>query len=110
MDDSRFLHLINKTPPNTIIVLEDIDCAFRDRRKDIEGDPRYIGATGGVTHSGLLNAIDGVTNSDGRIVIMTTNYKDRLDPALVSSDANQAKTLLNRINFKSGVNLSFIKT
>ena len=84
MDDTRFLHLISKAPPNSLIVLEDIDCAFRDRRKEIEGDPRYIGASGGVTHSGLLNAIDGVTNSDGRIVIMTTNYKDQLDPALVS--------------------------
>jgi chaperone BCS1 len=83
MDDSRFLHLMNKAPPNTIIVLEDIDCAFRDRRKEIENDPRYLGASGGVTNSGLLNAIDGVTNSDGRIVIMTTNYIDQLDAALI---------------------------
>ena len=65
------------------LVLEDIDCAFRDRRKEIENDPRYLGASGGVTNSGLLNAIDGVTNSDGRIVIMTTNYIDQLDAALI---------------------------
>ena len=63
--------------------MEDIDCAFRDRRKEIENDPRYLGASGGVTNSGLLNAIDGVTNSDGRIVIMTTNYIDQLDAALI---------------------------
>jgi chaperone BCS1 len=30
-----------------------------------------------------LNALDGVAESDGRIVFMTTNYLDRLDPALV---------------------------
>lgn len=30
-----------------------------------------------------MNALDGVAESDGRIVFMTTNYLDRLDPALV---------------------------
>ena len=88
MDDSRFLRLINKAPPNALIVLEDIDCAFRDRRAEVADDPRYLGVSGGVTHSGLLNALDGVTNSDGRIVIMTTNYKDQLDPALVNLNLN----------------------
>lgn len=34
---------------------------------------------------GLLNAIDGVAASEGRILIMTTNYPERLDPALVRS-------------------------
>ena len=36
-----------------------------------------------MTFSGLLNAIDGVTSTEGRIVFMTTNYIDRLDPALI---------------------------
>jgi chaperone BCS1 len=33
--------------------------------------------------AGLLNALDGVVDTPGRIVIMTTNYPDLLDPALV---------------------------
>ena len=36
-----------------------------------------------MTLSGLLNAIDGVTSTEGRILFMTTNYADRLDPALI---------------------------
>ena len=36
-----------------------------------------------LTFSGLLNAIDGVTSTEGRILFMTTNYVDRLDPALI---------------------------
>ena len=36
-----------------------------------------------VTLSGLLNALDGVASSEGRIVFMPTNYVDRLDPALI---------------------------
>jgi hypothetical protein len=33
--------------------------------------------------SGLLNVLDGVVDSPGRIVIMTTNHVDHLDPALI---------------------------
>ena len=36
-----------------------------------------------LTFSGLLNAIDGVTSTEGRIVFMTTNYPERLDAALI---------------------------
>ncbi|KAL3315139.1 mitochondrial chaperone [Cichlidogyrus casuarinus] len=36
-----------------------------------------------LTLSGLLNALDGVTSSEGRILFMTTNFIDRLDSALV---------------------------
>lgn len=36
-----------------------------------------------VTFSGLLNAIDGVASADERILFMTTNHVDRLDPALI---------------------------
>jgi chaperone BCS1 len=30
-----------------------------------------------------LNALDGVRSQEGRILIMTTNHKDKLDPALL---------------------------
>merc|ERR1712224_1042957 len=33
--------------------------------------------------AGLLNVLDGVVDSPNRIVIMTTNHPERLDPALI---------------------------
>lgn len=36
-----------------------------------------------VTFSGLLNALDGVTASEGRVLFMTTNHLNKLDPALI---------------------------
>ena len=36
-----------------------------------------------MTFSGLLNALDGVASSEERIIFMTTNHYDRLDPALI---------------------------
>lgn len=37
----------------------------------------------GITMSGLLNAIDGVASQEGRVLIMTTNYPEKLDDALM---------------------------
>jgi SpoVK/Ycf46/Vps4 family AAA+-type ATPase len=34
-----------------------------------------------VTLSGILNVIDGVSATEGRLVIMTTNHPETLDPA-----------------------------
>ena len=36
-----------------------------------------------VTLTGLLNALDGVVASEARLTFLTTNYPQRLDPALV---------------------------
>jgi chaperone BCS1 len=35
-----------------------------------------------VTMSGLLNALDGVASSEGRLLFCSTNHVDRIDPAL----------------------------
>lgn len=35
-----------------------------------------------MTLSGLLNGLDGVVAAEERLIFMTTNYLDRLDPAL----------------------------
>jgi chaperone BCS1 len=40
-------------------------------------------ATSKISLSGLLNVIDGVATHEGRILIMTTNHPEKLDPALV---------------------------
>ena len=36
-----------------------------------------------VTFSGFLNALDGVASGEERIIFMTTNHPERLDPALI---------------------------
>jgi len=41
------------------------------------------GLSGGSPLSGLLNAIDGTFSRDGRILIMTTNHPEKIDPALI---------------------------
>lgn len=106
---SLLLHTTNRS----LIVIEDIDCSLHltaDRRAgrqakkqkkktEVNGpldqsesdgdasdaDGRRAGDDGRVTLSGLLNFTDGLWSccGDERIIVFTTNYADRVDPALL---------------------------
>jgi hypothetical protein len=77
MSDDTLKEAFERLPGKAIVVLEDIDALFnRDRSGNI--------SRSSITFSGLLNALDGVgKNECGNIVIMTSNHRERLDPALV---------------------------
>ncbi|XP_043681669.1 mitochondrial chaperone BCS1 [Vespula pensylvanica] len=82
LTDDRLNHLLAVAPQQTIILLEDIDAAFVSREESKEVKAAYDGLNR-VTFSGLLNCLDGVASTEARILFMTTNYLERLDPALV---------------------------
>ncbi|KAF8653037.1 hypothetical protein HU200_062475 [Digitaria exilis] len=71
----------------SIIAAEDIDCSVEMKQreghelKSAEEEKEEQK----VTLSGLLNFVDGLwsASGEGRIIIFTTNYKERLDPALL---------------------------
>jgi chaperone BCS1 len=50
-----------------------------------------------VTFSGLLNALDGVTSTEERIIFMTTNHIDRLDPALIRPGRVDMRLLIDDV-------------
>jgi chaperone BCS1 len=79
LTDDRLNHLLTKVPPRTIVLLEDVDVAFVNRKTP--GADGYAGAT--VTFSGLLNALDGVASAEERIIFLTTNHVEKLDEALI---------------------------
>lgn len=94
---------------NHIVLLEDVDCQTQNRNIlgirhdayfDIGGmramrshekavseatrrEAEYQKKQWDLTFSNLLNFIDGVSAPEGRIIIMTTNHKEQLDPALI---------------------------
>ncbi|KDP46725.1 hypothetical protein JCGZ_06513 [Jatropha curcas] len=56
-----------------------------------------------VTLSGLLNAIDGLLSccGDERIIVFTTNYKDRIDPALLRAGRMDMHIYLSYCTFST---------
>lgn len=47
-----------------------------------------------MTFSGFLNALDGVASGEERIIFLTTNHLDRLDPALIRPGRVDLTTLI----------------
>ncbi|PSS30431.1 AAA-ATPase [Actinidia chinensis var. chinensis] len=102
-DNTELRKLLIDTSNKSIIVIEDIDCSLdltgqrkeeeKDEKKDEEekdpvkkkmkGDREQSNSK--VTLSGLLNFIDGLWSVCGseRIIVFTTNYVEKLDPALI---------------------------
>ncbi|KAG8908598.1 hypothetical protein FRB99_004886 [Tulasnella sp. 403] len=101
MNDTTLSNLMGRVPSRCIVLLEDLDAAFtrgvsRDETSTgipktstaasssssstkgdtVENDPNCLSL------SGLLNSLDGVAASEGRILFATTNHIERLDPAL----------------------------
>jgi len=79
MSDDAMKTAVQRVPAKSIIVLEDVDALFDGRKKKAEGGEKQ----NSLTFSGLLNALDGVGGSSGQIFILTTNHRERLDPALI---------------------------
>lgn len=74
--DISLMRAIKNIQDDSILVMEDIDALFQERKKN---DDRHVM----ITFSGLLNALDGLNTKDGLTVIMTTNHKINLDNALI---------------------------
>ncbi|GJX08870.1 AAA-ATPase-like protein [Tanacetum coccineum] len=86
--NSELRRLLVATANRSILVVEDIDCSVElHDRVELEAvralPPRNKRRM--ITLSGFLNFIDGLWSScgDERIIIFTTNRKDKLDPALL---------------------------
>lgn len=79
LTDDRFNHLLNSLPEKSFLLLEDIDATGPSR----EDATLNANNSGRLSFSGLLNALDGVTSAEERIIFMTTNHRARLDPALI---------------------------
>ncbi|XVF62175.1 hypothetical protein PTKIN_Ptkin08bG0195900 [Pterospermum kingtungense] len=70
----------------SILVIEDIDCSIKLQNREAENEkPAKNQQKNKVTLSGLLNFFDGILSccGEGKILVATTNYKDRIDPALL---------------------------
>tara|TARA_Y200000002_G_scaffold374921_1_gene376384 strand:- start:685 stop:1863 length:1179 start_codon:yes stop_codon:yes gene_type:complete len=75
LDDNAFMRAIRRIPKNCILVLEDIDVLFKERKSNDSYKSN-------LSFSALLNSLDGLAFRDEMITIMTTNYECNLDAAL----------------------------
>jgi chaperone BCS1 len=128
LTESDLQQLFNNLPKRCIVLLEDIDTAGlvrEDKPEDSRSENEYDKVSpsrgngrraaprrntvemettsNGISLSGLLNAIDGVASHEGRVLIMTSNFPEKLDPALIRPgrvDMQVAFTLATKLQIK----------
>jgi hypothetical protein len=76
ISDTVFLRALKRLPENTVLILEDIDVLFKERKENDNNKSL-------LTFSGLINCLDGIATPYKLITLMTTNYKCNLDKALL---------------------------
>ncbi|THU98756.1 P-loop containing nucleoside triphosphate hydrolase protein [Dendrothele bispora CBS 962.96] len=74
MCDNTLTTLMGNAQSPCILLLEDLDAAFTRTPDNNNGSTLSL--------SGLLNSIDGVAAPQGRLLFITTNHFNLLDPAL----------------------------
>jgi chaperone BCS1 len=100
MTDSTLMQAISTVHPDSMVVLEDVDCAIhkrlgvtpdkaKEKKKEKEEGGVKLGL--GVTLSGLLNALDGMQSPVGVMYFMTTNNIEKLDHALLRPGRTDVK-------------------
>ncbi|KAK6851881.1 P-loop containing nucleoside triphosphate hydrolase protein [Apiospora arundinis] len=113
--DAELKTLFKGLPSNCFVLLEDVDCVGSSRTVPAQAAEEAASASkmtaanntrfasggvraGGVTLSGLLNVIDGPDSVNGRILLMSSNHPEQLDPALIRPGRVDQKLYLGHIS------------
>lgn len=78
--DSDLPSLFSEVRSGSILLLEDVDCVESTAKR---GDSKEKSEKSNVTLSGLLNVLDGLQAPSGVLYFLTTNHREKLDPALI---------------------------
>jgi chaperone BCS1 len=62
---------------------DETDGSAAPKKKKKSSDSKNKTDPDALNLAGLLNVLDGVVDSPGRIVVLTTNHPEKLDPALI---------------------------
>lgn len=102
----------------SILLMEDADSNVANTRKeeiatkqlktpktDTPKEEKKETKIGGVSLSAVLNAIDGIAAGDGRILFMTTNHVEKLDPALIRSGRIDIKVELGKLGTEESLEM-----
>ncbi|GLT38690.1 hypothetical protein SLA2020_129220 [Shorea laevis] len=106
--NSELRSLLLRMSSKSILVIEDIDCTIKLQNRESD-DESFQNGENQVTLSGLLNFIDGLWSCCGeeRIIVFTTNHKERLDPALLRPGRMDMHINLSYCTFSAFKQLAF---
>lgn len=104
VSEEKLPHLLRNAPEESFIVMEDFDACpavLKAEAKPKGGDnaatqmAEIFGRSG---KSALLQALDGVDVLDGQVIFLTTNYIERIEPAMIRDERVNEMVHLGLLN------------
>ncbi|KAH7240585.1 hypothetical protein MRS44_012881 [Fusarium solani] len=90
LSEDTLATLFRDLPRTCLVLLEDIDATNLTHKREVisvesktPAGPKRVREREPVSLSGLLNVIDGVGAQEGRVLVMTSNHTENIDPALL---------------------------
>jgi chaperone BCS1 len=85
LTDDALSTVIRSVPDASLVVIEDFDscqAVLKSEYKKEDGLPEGIK----LSKTGVLQALDGIDTLDGQIIIMTTNYLEKIEPSIIREE------------------------
>ncbi|MCK5017004.1 MAG: AAA family ATPase [Candidatus Peribacteraceae bacterium] len=105
ISDNGLKKALSSAGKNSIILIEDIDSssATKSREKsknksDGNAPITLLEDWSMITIQGILNALDGISSSNGRIIFTTTNHPEKIDPAILRKGRINYRFIIDYMN------------
>ena len=91
VSEEKLSMLLHEAPQDSFIVMEDFDACpavLKPEFRQGEGEMAHpmMEAMSRAGKSALLQALDGVDVLDGQVIFLTTNYIERIEPAMIRDE------------------------
>lgn len=80
MSDDSLIDAVAEVPARAVLLIEDVDATGAAAKRD---PGQAADKQDKLTLSALLNCVDGAVAKDGRLLVMTSNHPELVDPALL---------------------------
>ena len=83
--DDGLSAIIRTVPSDSLVVMEDFDSCQAVLRPEYRKESSLPDGVN-LSKTGILQALDGIDTLDGQIIIMTTNYLEKIEPSIIREE------------------------
>lgn len=92
--DDQLGQVFRSVPDTSLIVIEDCDSCQAILKPEFITAETNVKSLLKLTRTGVLQALDGIDTLDGQIIILTTNYLERIEPSIIREERVNEKYYL----------------
>lgn len=113
-NDDELIDAVCEVPEHGILLIEDIDAAKAGAKRESKPATEAAPTTPGepkeqareISLSALLNVLDGAFSREGRLLFMTSNHPEKVDPALLRPGRSDARLTIAPLDKREALSMA----